>query len=541
MGIFDSITGFIGKLADGAVKTIAPGLNWKPSSLISQASKLMPTLINAIPGVGTAIPAIEAVFSGSERKVENGRVVEVAAVPGLEDVKKMLAQTLDAVTSSRKDLETKLTAVLGAVESQGRLEKFESYRDKIIPAVEYLESHMDALNEFVPYSTSEKIKSFVPKDNQTPDTDLIKRQYELKSAVSEMQAYLKTHEHDVTQEMFDLYLLAVVWLLTYDKMIMTLRSYLAQHYFAINTMTDYIKAITTWNTDYDEMVRHATSAADFLLGKESDRTDEGYIGLLTKKRLSLIGDAQKEPVEDVFGEQKRSVFRNWFVDTCPTYVIGYASPEKSKLLQEIRSKPEATAADAEADGNSIRTSYYGVQASFLEACLRPAVEFATTWRTSVYGWQSRLPLTPPADLENAVKILQDVDVTTGLKQLDVKLEDQKGLGYKTGETLTYAVAYVTSFGEGFPSGWSTPKEIAHDGRYVQISLKPVAFRKSGYENYKAAKPVTDRISEAQIILRVYVKKSVNDESRIFHVGDIPSGSADVKLWDVAHRAYPTPK
>ncbi|TFK18752.1 hypothetical protein FA15DRAFT_243299 [Coprinopsis marcescibilis] len=229
---------------------------------------------------------------------------------------------------------------------------------------------MPALNEFVPYSTSESIKSYMPEDNQTTETELLKRHYELKSAVSEMQGYLKLHENDVTQELFDLYLLAVVWLLTYDKIIMTLRSYLAQHFFAMNTMTGYIKAISTLNTDYDEMVQHATSAADFLLGKESSEGEDGYVDMIARKRLQQITEIKvvvEERVEDntqpdiitnpeskeqyrVFmegiyltkygepsglREEDYKLFRASFEDDCKPYAIGFADPAKSKLIKEM--------------------------------------------------------------------------------------------------------------------------------------------------------------------------------------------------------------
>ncbi|TFK18895.1 hypothetical protein FA15DRAFT_760386 [Coprinopsis marcescibilis] len=543
MGVFDSNTGFLGAVADGSVKAIAPGLYWKPSPLISQASKLTSTLINAIPGKGPffthAVPAIEAIFSGSEDKVTEGeRVGEVATFPCVEEVKNLLSSTLQAVTAAGNDLETTLRLFFNEAEAQKRLDVFQNYRNKIIPALYFLESNIEALNTFVPYGVNEKIKSYITKDHDSGNTDLLKRHYELKSVVSELQAYLTEGKEDVTQELFDLYLLAVVWLLTYDKIVMTLRTYLAQHFFAANITSGYIKAIATWNEDYDDTVRHVTNFADLLLGKQSDRSHEGLIGLITKRRLSLIGEVQKEAVEDIYGEEKVYVFRNYFVDGSKPYSLGYAQPQHSELLQEIRSRPGTNDCEALDQGQSIRSAYYGVQASFLEASLRPALEIATTLRNSVRVWQSRLPLSPPADLYNAPTVIDDADATTGLKRIGITPEEQKGSGYKVGETLSYAVSYVTSFGEGFLSGWSTPKEIIRDDTFVLIGLKPVTFPESGYEMYRKAERPVGKISEAQIILRVYVRKSLDDEYRIFHVADVPAAEGEVTLWDVAQKAHP---
>jgi hypothetical protein len=73
---------------------------------------------------------------------------------------------------------------------------------------------MNTLQSFVPYSGNSLIAEFVPK-NRESQTDLMKHYFDLANGVTIMQEYLANHT--VWQEILDLYILVAVWLLTYDK------------------------------------------------------------------------------------------------------------------------------------------------------------------------------------------------------------------------------------------------------------------------------------------------------------------------------------
>ncbi|TFK30266.1 hypothetical protein FA15DRAFT_752355 [Coprinopsis marcescibilis] len=543
MGFLDSVTGFFGGVADNFFKAVAPGLEFKPSSLISQAAKLLPTIVNAIPGVGRArlpplgpllskaIPAVDAIFGGTDQKIENGRVSDQTIVPKLDEIKSMLGETISAIQSARDDLENKLKASEDRGDALRRLETFTRYKDKVIPAIKYMQTNMETLQSFIPYGGNDHIKDFVPKDNHgVTATELTTHHYELKSAIENLEEYLWTDIGAVTQELFDLYILIATWLLTYDKTVLTLRSYLAQHYFGTNSMSNYIAASRSWNNDYKI---NASSRSTFILGyvshngdQSEDRKKEGFAQALSKVRLNEI--------KEVLVSTQEGIVTAGFADAYSAWAIGYARLKDKTMTTKVTGQPNQTVESVKEQAEDLRVGYYGTQAAYMEACLRPAVELAKVWRRSVFSWQRSLPLTPPFDATNVAKIEKVVK----LKETEITEANQKGTGYKTGENITYAVSYVTTAGEGFLSGWSQPKNITQENRFIKVELNPIVFPKSGLEDYPdAEKP--DNGLEPNIVRRVYVKKVIDDVEKIFHVEDVTATAKEVKfIWDQAHQAHP---
>ena len=69
---------------------------------------------------------------------------------------------------------------------------------------------------FVPYGGNSQIENFVTMSIEG-STVLIGHHRDLANVIKAMEAYLDNHIETVTQEFFDLYILAGTWLLTYDK------------------------------------------------------------------------------------------------------------------------------------------------------------------------------------------------------------------------------------------------------------------------------------------------------------------------------------
>ncbi|KAH6877438.1 hypothetical protein BKA70DRAFT_1475839, partial [Coprinopsis sp. MPI-PUGE-AT-0042] len=499
MGFFDSITGFLGGLADKAVKAIAPSIEWKPSSLIKQAGKLLPGIVNAIPVVGpimsNAVPAVEAMFGASEQNAADGKVVVQAKTPNLDEVKGLIGETLQAIKDARHDIEVKLKETIqDETERRQRIEKFEEYRDKIAPPVTYLQSQLGDLNLFLPYGANEHIKDFVPDDNNK-STQLTSNHDDLKKVIPAMETYIGANPTEITQEMFDLYLLACTWLLTYDKacvpslstvrgslnanthyfqIVLTLRSYLAQHYFSLNAMTAYTTAQRAWNNDYSEMVRHATERANIILGSGGE---DGCVEAMRKARIALIVDpvANKEEGTELWNARE-------------------------KLPAEKEEKEDAVKARAIARCKQMIIPYHGVQLAYFDACTKPAIDMADIWRNSVYTWQSRLPLSPPFNKPSPITF-DGKTKKDALEEMKIDPAKQKGLGYHTADNVTYAVSYVTTYGEGFLSDWTQAKRIEHEHDFVKVKLGPVEFPASGLEHFGPAQAPDNKIGQADIIRR----------------------------------------
>jgi hypothetical protein len=87
------------------------------------------------PILSKAVPALDAIFGGSEQKKDDGRSIEKALIPSLTEIKAMLGDTLNAINNTREELDKRLTNIEQKAEHDKRLEKYDAFKEKVIPAM----------------------------------------------------------------------------------------------------------------------------------------------------------------------------------------------------------------------------------------------------------------------------------------------------------------------------------------------------------------------------------------------------------------------
>jgi len=577
MGFLDSVTGFLGKVADGVTHAIAPNLDWKPSSLIQHASKLLPSLAEAIPGVGPfiskALPAVQAIFGGSDKTTSTPSLV----VPGLEDIKKLLENSSAAAAETKtlvekrfnnlseelkasvKDITEEVKATVEGLEKEEaaaiaslgkaiekqfenlaedglqdkderlRSEKsvqlqtaFTAFHTPVSNAIAYLKDKLPVFNEFTAYGDNTEIRKYLGEEGSST-ADLQTHRKALSEAVLGIKSHL-TSEEAPTQEILDLYVLAIVWLLIYDKTLLTLRSYLAHSLFnsaeEIKDLTEYIELRRTFHQNLDEMIRAANDAATFLLGSGKE---PGFIDALWDKRQKSI--KYEEYAEK--SELKRNIV--YFYDTFPRHGLGVTTAKFNIGAWRIRKQyfivvktGDKNAAGGESDLKDIRgfvqplhVAYVGLQKASYDTVTRAALEAAQMWRLSASHWRGMAPLDGPPDVQSFIRsgfirYTKDDTSKLDLHRLDVAAVQKAG-GYVQTDVVRYAVSYVTSNGEGRLSSWTEPIpfDAKPDSSYivrVDVGKLPLGHVESGWDSIHDAAPYKASVA-TNILRRVYVKNN----------------------------------
>jgi len=507
MSFFSSVGKFFKDTVEGVVQEVAPGFTFTPSGILKQVGSLLPIVAEAIPGVGPllkhAVPMVSAIFGGSERK-ENE---EHPVLPNLDEVKKMLDASLTAISDTRLALENELKNLSAEIRALKLVETFEGYSSKVVPAIAYLNEQAPTFNTFTPFGGNAILEQYIGSIGA--GTQVLSIHYiALDSVVKTLQSELNK-DTPPTQAIFDLYILAVTWLLTYDKTMLNLRAYLAQYHLLNNTMTKYTECIASWNSDFRNMQSHAAAAVEFVLGKDKEK---GIVDRLRQRRKDAILEIKNDDPK--------------FEDTWPQYAVGYISYKKDEPLTKfLESK----------DLNQLKVARLGFQAisiSYIEVSTQAAIEAAEIWKFSLYRWKSRIPLSPPTlpELNLVVPTVSPISDFKG---------EKVGLGWPTDYTLRYTVSYVTTYGEGFLGAWSSPLII--EGRsFVKIKIAPVVFPSNAFtDESHYPKQKNPKALEIDVVRRVYVIASFDDKVTTHLVGEVKAATtSEFEILDQARVKFP---
>ncbi|KAF9458917.1 hypothetical protein BDZ94DRAFT_1269435 [Collybia nuda] len=191
------------------------------------------------------------------------------------------------------------------------------------------------------------------------------------------------------QHLFDLHILTVTWLLTYNKTILTLRSYQAHSKFTVNNRggkSDCLQIRADWNEGLNTAIRDAKDCANFLLGAPLQEREGFTDRLWNYRKISLCSPTDHH-------ETKNNSSYSYFVDFYPRSAIGSTKfdlalwdIDRRKGLVVIQSgQPNNYSNDKDTVKKLVEAlyvGYSGLQSAHFHAATRAAREMAHSWRVS---------------------------------------------------------------------------------------------------------------------------------------------------------------
>ncbi|PVF98137.1 hypothetical protein CPB86DRAFT_389105 [Serendipita vermifera] len=269
MGIFDFVGNALGSVFKDVEHVIGSDFKFTPGGILKEVGNLIPMISDAVPVVGPligeAVGAATTIFGSPAPPAnpEQGGTSNAIVFKEIHEIQ-------DLITSSNNAVKGAIAAVQSSVDALRKQlpvsEVLGHCEAKLRPSIQYMDNNLTSIEKLTPFYGPQEFQEYVTLP-QTVTTPLMIRRNDLFSVVAELQSFLGDHRDGVgSQQILDLYLLAVIWLLMYDKMILTLYAYLAQSYLSTKEIDSYISSIDAWNNRLRDTRQDAHGAVEFLLG-----------------------------------------------------------------------------------------------------------------------------------------------------------------------------------------------------------------------------------------------------------------------------------
>ncbi|KAJ5753474.1 uncharacterized protein N7511_007627 [Penicillium nucicola] len=505
--------------AVGAVKNIV-----SHSPIVKALAPLGGIIAHAVPGVGpiidSAIPAVQVIFSKDNTAPNAGEepkppTFEQLNTPVLVELKRQndeiqsVLKTAEGLKSTlrenfeemKKDFQDKLDLNMEETLKALAIDEYDELFMVVRESVKWFQMNQLKLS-VTAQDGPEKIKALLHDHENLPSV-----QSKLKQCIVQIETKIANLDPPLSQQMLDLYLLGIHWLLIYDKAVVVTRGIYARALFVGQKWLAYLNTVNNLNNDINELRRDAINARDVLqaLIKNVPVNREGMIKIINP------GNSQPQYIQD-----------DW-----PTLSVG--SIPLMKLMVELGVKDQSSVKSQKAlvfDDNVITLAHslwktYAVQA--LEFNLGPAHAVMNHLEESIRQWNSRVPVAPTKNLPRG----QDHVKATVVKSKETP--EAKSISLKEeffGKKLHYALTYYNTYGESSSSGWTTDKcLIENDTHAVKVSFLDVHPVKFDNDPLDALDPIKvngrDLAPERSIRRKLYVKYTENHgDTVVLYLGDV---------------------
>lgn len=548
--------GGLGDLLGKAVH-IVKGLEIKPSAVFEAIGAVVGSVTSTIPFVGPALDvgasALQAIFSDDSAPTPASgerasalsdplvrpvltnlerRPAEISIiVDGFKAVEDNLSGKIQVATDAiRKDLAgvgvqldalsasvRKVQAGVDKILQYLRLADYERFHTEVHKAMVYFSTSQPLLQELTAMSGRDKFQTFFPKDGSK---GLTHHRNDLYEAVSTVQSKLeKVNAQTVpSQEMFELYIFAVHWLLMYDKAIIVVQGLRARSYQVREQYGDYLTTLNEMNVAISYARKDALDACKclraFISAILAMRTSDDMINYTTTFTNGLTESFRLDDHWEPFAvgwispaKMKTAMSGVSLVEyfdvpalTAPPQppngrsYDSLTAREKATFDEQMKKYEEAIHKDERVgdhpnkerikwheDGvtgliNVFRngptmTLYTMIVRRSLEVFFEPALVLVDNLEQSLRQWNSRVPVTPSVSLGK--EPIRHITVHSTDKQLEVVG------GQKTsnlwGKKIIYTITYVNSFGESTSATWSSPKTLQEETKLVTVQVHRVTF------------------------------------------------------------------
>ncbi|KAJ7130377.1 hypothetical protein C8R44DRAFT_731906 [Mycena epipterygia] len=472
MGFFD----FIGKAVN-----VVKGIIHNDSPLIKGLGSVASMVAHAIPGVGPVIdvtvPALDAIFSDSSSPSQQSPTpVDPLSQPFMVNLKRTEGQ-INQVLDSVKQMQSTLAGSIhsAAEEIKDKIEELMTYHRHM----HYHDLHTEVLSRVSAYFTQKKDTFKYLTASSTPNAfqevldnrpfSLPEQRGKLRDAVFKIQAFLADPTFYPSQDMLDLYIMALHWLLMFDKAVVVTTGLQAKALKANTEYKAYLLATRSLKGKISDLHADATSARETLIQliKRLEDSCETRVDIVTTV-LNPTTHENKVAIRDSWPEVSigwipRQKLKDVIKLELETPFTGNADPAQQDASEK--------AAIAALKDTTQHLFFEEILKKNMDLCLRPARAVVESLEDSIRHWNSRIPVAPMGGKQHVVAEIKLKTEDPGLTE-NPKYETDPDY---VGKQLRYAITYSNSFGESPETDLTPSVKITKQVDYVELKLHPVEF------------------------------------------------------------------
>ncbi|KAJ7868665.1 hypothetical protein B0H13DRAFT_1896996 [Mycena leptocephala] len=483
MGFFDFI---------GDAVNVVKGLVHSDSPLIQGLGSVASMVAHAIPGVGpvidVAVPVLDAIFSDSSSPSPIADPLSQPLTINLRRTEQQINEVLDSVKKMESTLQRSIKSAVGEISNKiddavgeiaGRINTLMDYHQHMYYHNLHtsVKARINARSRSSSTYFSEKRATFkgltassgpIPFDQILTggDDTLTGQRFLLHETVFKIQESLNDDVFYPSQDMLDLYIMGVQWLLMFDKAIIITTGLQARAYNARMQYFDYLKATRRLRETMANLHNDAKSAREALIKliKRLERGCETRVGY-GHNVLDPATNLNEVYIKDLWPEvsigwiprgDMEKVFKEPLRESFP----GDADPAKHKENEKA----------ALAKMETRQLLFEQIMQKKMDFCLRPARAVVEHLEDSIRQWNSRLPVSPAPLPENAQHVVAELKIRPGGSDPDYVLDPRY-----IGKHLLYTITYSNSFGESPETNLTPSIEVTKNADHVELKLHPVKF------------------------------------------------------------------
>ncbi|RHZ53091.1 hypothetical protein CDV55_102511 [Aspergillus turcosus] len=478
--------------AIGAVKNLV-----SHSPIVKSLAPLAGIISHAVPIVGpiidNAIPAIEAIFSKDNTSPNPGEdpkpptveqlnapvLVELKRQQGditaiLETVKGIKDELGASIMKLQADFKDKLALTVQEIQTMFAKQLYDKLYTTVRDSAQWIEDHQTIL-KITAQDGPDKFKPLLFDHG-----NLLEQRDKLRACIGEIQTDVEKSGTVPAQQMLDLYLLAIHWLLIFDKVssrelcglsktcrqkadivpriIVTRGIYARALYVDGQKWSYYLEAVNNLTNDINELRTHAIKARDVLRHIVTEIPKD------REQKVKLVGEPDKPD-------------KQYIEDEWPALSVGWIPLPTLRKELGLEESVEMISHKALALGGNnpkilIRLwQEYAVQA--VEFSLGPARAVMNHLEENIRQWNSRVPVAPTKTLPPGEQHIK-IDIVASKEEPKAKsffLQDENFVGKK----LKYTLTYCNTYGESCSSTWSEQKDVHEDTYAIKLQIHPIKF------------------------------------------------------------------
>ncbi|KAL3476551.1 hypothetical protein BJX99DRAFT_258296 [Aspergillus californicus] len=467
--------------AVGAVKNLV-----SHSPIVKALAPLAGIIAQAVPIVGpiinNAVPALEAIFSKDNASPNPGEdpkplTPEQLNAPVLVELKRQhvdiqaILKTVQDITDDlgagiqklQDDFKDKLELTVQEIQTMFAKQLYDKLYTGVRAAAGWIENHQSLL-KVTAQDGPDKFKPLLFDQG-----NLLQQREKLLGSVQEIETDIKKAGVIPSQQMLDLYLLAVHWLLIFDKVFASRTHQGAELQLTVDRLSSSLEEFTREPSSYLEAVNNLTNDINDL------RTDAINARDVLQIIVTEVPKGREDRVKILYGPDPDKT--PYIEDSWPPLSVGWMPlPSLRKELgldDNVEMKSHKALALGGINPNIVLKLWqqYAVQA--VEFSLGPSRAVISHLEANIRQWNSRVPVGPTKNLPAGHQHIKADIVTTKNKRTSPSMFLKKESF--VGKDLNYTLTYCNTYGESFSSAWSEQRLIEEDTYAVQLNLHPIKF------------------------------------------------------------------